>query len=259
MPCARVPEMHLGSRRRGARRTQVGPQGAGKSTAAARIQAMSGGRWEVVNQDERGDRAACEVATAAALRAGKHVLIDRYATTRLLVALLSRRTHCHSLLQPCGLHHAAAVDRRSAYDVLGESPVAVTREGSGFSVEALLTHAQHSTAPPIRSHTHCTLLSHCPTSASAPCSKHPPSARQLRRGRTQVQLQPSAAAHVGGRGETNLRRTCGGTRAVLLGARAGVYPPHQLPPPAPHRQLKPPGLRCHRTPVRAPLCTLPCP
>jgi hypothetical protein len=57
--------------------TQVGPQGAGKSTAAARMAAMADGRWEVVNQDDKGDRAACEAATAAALRAGRHVIIDR--------------------------------------------------------------------------------------------------------------------------------------------------------------------------------------
>ena len=63
----------------------MGPQGAGKSTAAARMCAMAGGQWEVVNQDDKGDRAACEAATAAALRAGRHVIIDRCVAPPYLI------------------------------------------------------------------------------------------------------------------------------------------------------------------------------
>ncbi|GLC33747.1 hypothetical protein PLESTB_000111500 [Pleodorina starrii] len=52
----------------------VGVPGAGKSTLSKRFSAFG---WRHINQDELGDRQACEDAVRAALRAGQHVVIDR--------------------------------------------------------------------------------------------------------------------------------------------------------------------------------------
>lgn len=54
----------------------VGLPGSGKSTAAQELVAAHAD-WARVNQDELGDRRACEAAASAALASGRSVVIDR--------------------------------------------------------------------------------------------------------------------------------------------------------------------------------------
>ena len=55
----------------------VGLPGSGKSTLAADVLRRGGPQWARVNQDELGSRQACEAECAAALAAGRSVVVDR--------------------------------------------------------------------------------------------------------------------------------------------------------------------------------------
>jgi hypothetical protein len=72
-----------------------------------------------------------------------------------------------------------------------------------------------------------------------------------------VQLQRGAATHLGTAGPTHVRRRRTSARAVLLGARAGVPPPHLTAPIPSHRHVSTSGLPRHRPSVRSSLRLFP--